>query len=207
MKIALFNMDDHGGKKMSLFKSSEKKDMQRRVLIKQSIRNLEKYISKLSVQYDKYLEIAKTAKMKGIQSQLKLAIYGIKNVLAQKKKAEEMLLNIQLVSQSNDLIKITKTFLTSMNTISKDMIKTTKDMDFESITKNFQTAMDNAEIATDKLDDLLETSSDSFDSISQHSSNMDDDEILKMLDLEIAHQDSVNSSDIDKKLDEITKNL
>lgn len=200
-------MDDHGGKKMSLFKSSEKKDMQRRVLIKQSIRNLEKYISKLSVQYDKYLEIAKTAKMKGIQSQLKLAIYGIKNVLAQKKKAEEMLLNIQLVSQSNDLIKITKTFLTSMNTISKDMIKTTKDMDFESITKNFQTAMDNAEIATDKLDDLLETSSDSFDSISQHSSNMDDDEILKMLDLEIAHQDSVNSSDIDKKLDEITKNL
>lgn len=196
-----------GGKKMSLFKNSEKKDMQRRVLIKQSIRNLEKYISKLSVQYDKYLEIAKTAKMKGIQSQLKLAIYGIKNVLAQKKKAEEMLLNIQLVSQSNDLIKMTKTFLTSMNTISKDMIKTTKDMDFESITKNFQTAMDNAEIATDKLDDLLETSSDSFDSISQHSSDMNDDEILKMLDLEIAHQDSASGSDIDKKLDEITKNL
>lgn len=192
---------------MSLFKNSEKKDMQRRVLIKQSIRNLEKYISKLSVQYDKYLEIAKTAKMKGIQSQLKLAIYGIKNVLAQKKKAEEMLLNIQLVSQSNDLIKMTKTFLTSMNTISKDMIKTTKDMDFESITKNFQTAMDNAEIATDKLDDLLETSSDSFDSISQHSSDMNDDEILKMLDLEIAHQDSASGSDIDKKLDEITKNL
>ncbi len=196
-----------GGKNMSLFKNSEKKDMQRRVLIKQSIRNLEKYISKLSVQYDKYLEIAKTAKIKGIQSQLKLAIYGIKGVLSQKKKAEEMLLNIQLVSQSNDLIKITKTFLTSMNTISKDMIKTTKDMDFESITRNFQTAMDNAEVATEKLDGLLETSSDSFDSISQQSSTVSDDEIMKMLDLEIAHQDSASGSDIDKKLDEITKNL
>lgn len=187
---------------MGLFQSAEKKEMQRRLLIKQTMKSIEKYIAGLNKQYESYLEIAKVAKMKGADQQFKLAVSAIRTVTSQKQKAEEMLLNIQITSQMRDLTKMTKGFLTTMNTMSKDMIKTTKSMDFDNVTKNFETALDNVEVATDRLDTLLDSSNDSYASIADNS-KISNDEIAKMIDLEIAHQESVLNSNIDAKVEKL----
>ena len=187
---------------MGLFQSAEKKEMQRRLLIKQTMKSIEKYIAGLNKQYESYVEIAKVAKMKGADQQFKLAVSAIRTVTSQKQKAEEMLLNIQITSQMRDLTKMTKGFLTTMNTISKDMIKTTKSMDFDNVTKNFETALDNVEVATDRLDTLLDSSNDSYASIADNS-KISNDEIAKMIDLEIAHQESVLNSNIDAKVEKL----
>lgn len=189
---------------MGLFQSAEKKEMQKRLLVKQSIKNLEKYIAGLNKQYNTYLELAKLSKMKGAEGQFKLVTSALRAVINQRQKAEEMLLNIQITSQMRDLTKMTKGFLTTMNTISKDMIKTTKSMDFENVINNLSTAMNNVEIATEKLDTLLESSSDSYASLAD-SSNITDDEIKKMIDLEIAHQESNINAQIDEKVNELEK--
>lgn len=187
---------------MGLFQSAEKKEMQRRLLIKQTMKSIEKYIVGLNKQYESYVEIAKVAKMKGADQQFKLAVSAIRTVTSQKQKAEEMLLNIQITSQMRDLTKMTKGFLTTMNTMSKDMIKTTKSMDFDNVTKNFETALDNVEVATDRLDTLLDSSNDSYASIADNS-KISNDEIAKMIDLEIAHQESVLNSNIDAKVEKL----
>lgn len=187
---------------MGLFQSAEKKEMQRRLLIKQTMKSIEKYIAGLNKQYKSYVEIAKVAKMKGADQQFKLAVSAIRTVTSQKQKAEEMLLNIQITSQMRDLTKMTKGFLTTMNTMSKDMIKTTKSMDFDNVTKNFETALDNVEVATDRLDTLLDSSNDSYASIADNS-KISNDEIAKMIDLEIAHQESVLNSNIDAKVEKL----
>lgn len=187
---------------MGLFQSAEKKEMQRRLLIKQTMKSIEKYIAGLNKQYENYVEIAKVAKMKGADQQFKLAVSAIRTVTSQKQKAEEMLLNIQITSQMRDLTKMTKGFLTTMNTMSKDMIKTTKSMDFDNVTKNFETALDNVEVATDRLDTLLDSSNDSYASIADNS-KISNDEIAKMIDLEIAHQESVLNSNIDAKMEKL----
>ncbi len=187
---------------MGLFQSAEKKEMQRRLLIKQTMKSIEKYIAGLNKQYESYVEIAKVAKMKGADQQFKLAVSAIRTVTSQKQKAEEMLLNIQITSQMRDLTKMTKGFLTTMNTMSKDMIKTTKSMDFDNVTKNFETALDNVEVATDRLDTLLDSSNDSYASIADNS-KISNDEIAKMIDLEIAHQESVLNSNIDAKVEKL----
>lgn len=187
---------------MALFQSAEKKEMQRRLLIKQTMKSIEKYIAGLNKQYESYVEIAKVAKMKGADQQFKLAVSAIRTVTSQKQKAEEMLLNIQITSQMRDLTKMTKGFLTTMNTMSKDMIKTTKSMDFDNVTKNFETALDNVEVATDRLDTLLDSSNDSYASIADNS-KISNDEIAKMIDLEIAHQESVLNSNIDAKVEKL----
>lgn len=187
---------------MGLFQSAEKKEMQRRLLIKQTMKSIEKYIAGLNKQYESYVEIAKVAKMKGADQQFKLAVSAIRTVTSQKQKAEEMLLNIQITSQMRDLTKMTKGFLTTMNTMSKDMIKTTKSMDFDNVTKNFETALDNVEVATDRLDTLLDSSNDSYVSIADNS-KISNDEIAKMIDLEIAHQESVLNSNIDAKMEKL----
>ncbi len=187
---------------MGLFQSAEKKEMQRRLLIKQTMKSIEKYIAGLNKQYESYVEIAKVAKMKGADQQFKLAVSAIRTVTSQKQKAEEMLLNIQITSQMRDLTKMTKGFLTTMNTMSKDMIKTTKSMDFDNVTKNFETALDNVEVATDRLDTLLDSSNDSYASIADNS-KISNDEIAKMIDLEIAHQESVLNSNIDAKMEKL----
>lgn len=187
---------------MGLFQNAEKKEMQRRLLIKQTMKSIEKYIAGLNKQYESYVEIAKVAKMKGADQQFKLAVSAIRTVTSQKQKAEEMLLNIQITSQMRDLTKMTKGFLTTMNTMSKDMIKTTKSMDFDNVTKNFETALDNVEVATDRLDTLLDSSNDSYASIADNS-KISNDEIAKMIDLEIAHQESVLNSNIDAKMEKL----
>ena len=187
---------------MGLFQSAEKKEMQRRLLIKQTMKSIEKYIAGLNKQYESYVEIAKVAKMKGADQQFKLAVSAIRTVTSQKQKAEEMLLNIQITSQMRDLTKMTKGFLTTMNTMSKDMIKTTKSMDFDNVTKNFETALENVEVATDRLDTLLDSSNDSYASIADNS-KISNDEIAKMIDLEIAHQESVLNSNIDAKVEKL----
>ena len=187
---------------MGLFQSAEKKEMQRRLLIKQTMKSIEKYIAGLNKQYESYVEIAKVAKMKGADQKFKLAVSAIRTVTSQKQKAEEMLLNIQITSQMRDLTKMTKGFLTTMNTMSKDMIKTTKSMDFDNVTKNFETALDNVEVATDRLDTLLDSSNDSYASIADNS-KISNDEIAKMIDLEIAHQESVLNSNIDAKVEKL----
>lgn len=191
---------------MALFQSAEKKEMQRRLLIKQTSKNIERYIAGLDKQYRQYTEIAKVAKMKGIEQQFKLAVSAIRAVMGQKQKAEEMLLNIQITSQMRDLTKMTKNFLTSMNTMSKDMIKTTKGMDFENITRNFQKALTNVEMATEKLDIMLDNSNDSYEEMANSATTISDESIKKMIDLEIAHQNSQLQAELDEKVNDLKSN-
>jgi hypothetical protein len=124
--------------------------------------------------------------------------------MIQKKKADEMSLNIELASQMRDLTKMTASFLGAMQSISKDMIKTTKSMDFLNVEKEFGTAMNDVEMSTEKLDVLLDTSTSSYDSMFSGSQSKD---IEKMVSEESKSEESSLDKDIDSKIDEIKKSL
>ena len=80
---------------MGLFKSKQQKEMEQRMLIRKTMQKIQKYIQNLENQKVKYIEWAKTAKQKGIDSQYNLAVSGLKTAVAQQKKAEEILLNFE----------------------------------------------------------------------------------------------------------------
>ena len=179
------------------------KEMKRKMEIRQTLTGINKYVNNLIAQQDKYQQLAKKAKEKGATSQYNLALNGLKACMVQRKKAEEMMLNIQLASQMRDLTQMTATFLTTLQTISKDMIKTTKAMDFAKVITNFDTAIGNVENSTEQLDVLLDSSSSSYESLF---SGSDDKELNKLIDENSNDENEINL-ELDKKIEEAEKML
>ncbi|MEG1510153.1 MAG: hypothetical protein RR454_06875 [Clostridia bacterium] len=192
---------------MGLFKSKAEKEMNQRLLIKKTMNQIQKHIKELEAQKLENIDIAKQAKLKGSTSQYNLAISGLKMTMTQQKKAEEMLLNFRLVSQMRDLTKMTAGFLDGMSMLSKEMTKTTKNMDFVKVQKEFETAMMGVEDSSEKLDLMLDGSESMYSGIASNGSAISDQEIDNLVTAQASAEEASVDQEIEKKMAEIEKSL
>lgn len=177
------------------------------MLVRKTMRDIEKHISKLQVQKQKAIESAKQAKIQGSPQQYSLAVSCLRTALAQEKKAKEMLLNFQNTLQMRDLSQMTGEFLKGMSVVSKEMQAITKDMNFAKVQKEFETAMMGVEETTDNIDAMLDSTNDTFSSISSANINIDDAEIEALIGTQASDQEKSLDNDIDNKLKELSKTL
>ncbi len=187
--------------------NKSKKDLQNRIMVKKTLATLKKYSDELETKKSNYLELAKKAKLQGIDSQYNLAVSGLKSCIIQKKKMDEMALNIEIMNQMKDLGRMQADFLDVMRGISKEMVKITKDMSFKETTKQFEDAMARTEATNMELEGLLDSSSASF---SSSVSGIDNKEIEQMINNEAKISEDASSEDIKRKIaevDEIAKGL
>lgn len=191
---------------MGLFKSKAEKDMEKRALVRKTIRQIEKYISQLQEQKNKAINSAREARNQGATQMYSLAVSALKTALVQEKKAKEMLLNFELASQMRDLSAMTAGFLDGMSVLSKEMKEITGDMNFAKVQKQFAEAMQGVEQTTDNIDSMLETTDMSFSAISSSSGNIPDSEIAALIGGLDDNAPSMDA-DIDKKLAELSKHL
>jgi predicted O-linked N-acetylglucosamine transferase (SPINDLY family) len=192
---------------MGLFKSKQEKEMERKMLVKKTMRNIEKYITQLQGQKEKAIESAKQAKIQGSPQQYSLAVSALKTALSQEKKAKEMLLNFELTLQMRDLAQMTSSFLDGMSVLSVEMKKITCDMNFAKVQKQFTQAMQGVEETTENIDAMLDNTDMSFSSISSNNANISNDEIERMINFQASNNENDLDSDIDKKLNELSKSL
>lgn len=191
---------------MGLFKSKRDKEIEKKLLIKKTMANLNKYVAGLEEQKLKYIKAAKKAKQISSDSQYSLAVSGLKTAYAQQKRAQEMLLNFELTSQMKDLTSMTSIFLKGMSTLSKDMAKITSNNDFIKVQQQFEKAMTGVEDTSDKLDMFLEVSDTSFENIaSKDEKDFDEKEFEKMIDAELSEEENRIDIEIDKKLKSLKK--
>lgn len=190
---------------MGLFKSKAEKDMEKRALVRKTIRSIEKYIAQLQEQKNKSIAAAQEARQQGSKQMYSLALSALKTAMAQEKKAREMLLNFQLASQMRDLSAMTAGFLEGMSVLSKEMKDITGDMNFAKVQKQFAEAMAGVEETTDNIDQMLEDTDAAFGSIASASGNIPDSELEALIGN--FETDSSLGIDIDKKLADIDKIL
>ena len=190
---------------MGLFKSKAEKDMEKRALVRKTIRSIEKYIAQLQEQKTKSIAAAQEARQQGSKQMYSLALSALKTAMAQEKKAREMLLNFQLASQMRDLSEMTAGFLEGMSVLSKEMKDITGDMNFATVQKQFAEAMAGVEETTDNIDQMLEDTDAAFGSIASASGNIPDSELEALIGN--FETDSSLGIDIDKKLADIDKIL
>ncbi len=192
---------------MGFFKSKQEKEMEQRMIIKRTIKQFNKHIKELDDQKDKYLAAAKRAKQEGLDAQYNLALSGLKMAMMQQKKAKEMQLNFELASQMKDLTKVTSMFLDGMSMLSKEMSKTTKEMDFVNVQKEFENAIMGVEQASDQLEILMDTTSDSYSSVASQGSSIDDKELEKFLEAQESEEDAQFDIEIEKSLAELKQSI
>lgn len=165
---------------MGLFKSKAQKEQERKMLVKQSMKELEKRIAKLKAQEGKYIEMARIAQREELPDQIKLAEEALRMTISERKRTYKMLLNAQIISQMKDMTSMTNEFLGAIQVISKDIAHgTTADM--SKISGELRLAMDRVAEQTDQLSDMLEDSQDSVSDFSTDNSLVGDDEIKGLI--------------------------
>ena len=80
-----------------------KKEIEKKVLIKKTINEMNKQIQKLEEQKNAYIESGKQAKQRGLTAQYNLALAGLKMTITQQRRVYEMKLNFEITSQMKDM--------------------------------------------------------------------------------------------------------
>lgn len=189
-----------------MFKSKSQKEIEKRMLIRKTINAMNKQIDALEEQKKVFIDKAKEAKKKGLDSQYNLALSGYKMTLAQQKRAQEMLLNFEITSQMKDMSMMTSQFLGGMSVLSKEMAKLTDSKEFLKVQAEFEKAMAGVETQTEQMDVFMDMSQSSFSSQASADKSITDEQFAAMISEENS-QDEMSSDDIDRELEEIRKKI
>lgn len=165
---------------MKLFKSKAEKEAERRMLVKQSMKELEKRIRKLKEQELVYIKAAKAAQQENLPKQIQLAKDALKMTVSERKRTMEMLLNAQIISQMRDMSAMTGEFLKAVHNISKSIAGSTS-QDVNKISSELKVAMGKVEAQTENLADMLENSQDDLSDYSDETSASVSDEEIEQL--------------------------
>ena len=165
---------------MKLFKSKAEKEQERKMLVRQSMRELEKRIQKLEAQQKNYIADARKAREEGLPDMELLAKNALKMTVTERKRTYRMLLQARIISQMKDMNAMTNEFLKALQVISKD-ITASAGLDIAKITGDLKFAMDKVTMQTENLNDMLENSQDEVGEFSEDNSVISDEEIDKMI--------------------------
>lgn len=185
--------------------ANAKKEMEKRMLIKKTVSTMNKQIQKLEEQKQVYIEAGKTAKQKGLTAQYNLALSGLKMTIIQQKRVYEMKLNFEITSQMKDMTQMTTQFLQGMGSLSKDMLKLTKEKDFLNVQKQFNEAMLGVEMQTEQIESFMDDTESAFSTLSSTGSEADNKEIESLF--TNAATDSDTESMIDMELAALKKKI
>ena len=165
---------------MGLFKTKEEKEQERRMLVKQSMKELEKRVRKLKEQEAVYVRAAQTAQQENLPKQIQLAKDALKMTISERKRTMEMLLNAQIISQMRDMSAMTGEFLKAVHNISKS-IAGTASQDVNKISAELKMAMGKVENQTENLADMLENSQDDVSDYSEGMTAVSDEEVDQLI--------------------------
>lgn len=193
---------------MGLFKSKQEKEIEKKMLIKRTINSMNKQIDKLEDQKHVFIEAAKTAKEKGLDSQFKLALSGYKMTVQQQKRAQEMKLNFEITAQMRDVTMMTSDFLHGLSDVSKEMAKLANAKEFSKIQAQFEQAMVAVETQTDQMDNFMDMTQETFYNAGKSKSNkMSDEEFEKFINEQISQDDELSDSKIDQEMADLKKKI
>ena len=191
---------------MGLFKTKQEKEIEKKMLVKKTINQMNKHIAVLEGQKKVYLDAAKRAKQQGLKAQYDLAITGLKMTLAQQKRAQEMLLNFEITSQLKDMTQMTHDFLCGLSVLSKEMKQLTSFKEFVNVEQQFELAMEGVQTQSEQMELYLESSATEFDANKGDAGSISDDEINALIEEELG-QDEISSDSIDAELEKLKKKM
>ena len=193
---------------MGLFKSKQRKEIEKKMLVKRTINSMNKQINRLEEQKQVFIDAAKRAKEKNLEPQFNLALSGYRMTVQQQKRAQEMLLNFEITAQMRDVTMMTTEFLRSMSVISKEMSKLADAKEFEKIQAQFEEAITAVETQTEQIDSFMELSKESFNQAGKAKDGKDitADDFGKYIN-EQASKDNLSSEDIDKEIEALKKKI
>ena len=164
-----------------MFKSKSQKELEMKMALKKTVREMERQIKKLDEQKEAFIKEGKQAYEKGLKQQFSLAVSGLRITLGQKKKVESMLLNLRITAQLKDISQMTVDFLGQMKAVSREMIKLTNEKAFQKVAVDFEFAMDKFSNQAEQMETFLEDSDASFKDTMVDQNEIKDEEVISLI--------------------------
>ena len=140
-------------------------EIERKTRLKETMESLNKLVEKMERKKDEMLEKARAAMARGSQTSLNLAKVGLANALSTKKRAEEMLLQLDIMSSMRDITELTKGFLTVVQDTCGDIQAFSKNNNFNKVSKEMNKAFEAVNEQSEGLSQLMESSTMSMDAL------------------------------------------
>ena len=185
------------------FKSKEQKAIEQRMLIKRTASKMSKYIADLEPKKSAFIAKAREARLKGAADQERLAKNALKQVMAQQRMAERMLLNFEITAQMKDLTEMSGTFMKGMTSVSREMSRLTDQIDFGAATKEFSKAMAKSQMQSEQMSVFLDELGTSFDVEEADTDTIPDSEVDALIDGDAAAAESAMDNEIERRLRDV----
>lgn len=185
------------------FKSKEQKAIEQRMLIKRTASKMSKYIADLEPKKSTFIAKAREARLKGAADQERLAKNALKQVMAQQRMAERMLLNFEITAQMKDLTEMSGTFMKGMTSVSREMSRLTDQIDFGAATKEFSKAMAKSQMQSEQMSVFLDELGTSFDVAVADTDTIPDSEVDALIDGDAAAAESAMDNEIERRLRDV----
>lgn len=183
---------------------STKKQMQRQMYVNSTISKMKKTVAQLNKNKDVYIQKAKEAKERGDTASYKLAKSGLGATMAQLKRAQEMLINIEITNDQRQMMEQNAVFLETIGKIAKSISKINRASNFGQIQKDIQKALNSVEQTQANMDNFLSNTDQAFESLAESSGEaVSDSDLDKIIAGEISAQSAMSDAEIQKLIDSV----
>ena len=182
---------------MSLFKSKEQKALEAKLAVRRGIQDLKKCDRSLEKKKEDMIQHAQAAKRQGIDQQFQVAKSGLKMIMAHQKRAQAMILQLQMTESLRDLTSMGAGFVSLLGRVGKEVTKISAAANFAKNQLAFEQGMMAAETAMGQLEDFLEDAGMSFGELTEDDM---DAEVERMIDATGSIQQDALDAEIDEKI-------
>lgn len=181
-----------------------KKQMQRQMYVNNTIAKMKKTVAQLTKNKDVYIQKAKEAKERGDMASYKLAKSGLGATMAQLKRAQEMLINIEITNDQRQMMEQNAVFLETIGKIAKSINKINRSSNFGQIQKDIQKALNLVEQTQANMDNFLSNTDQAFESIASSSGEaVSDSDLEKIIAGEVSAQSVMGDEEIQKLIESV----
>ena len=185
-------------------KTLKEKEYQTKMLIAKTKKDMEENIIRLKNQKVKFLNIAKEARSVNDKTGLQQAYTGWKISDTSQKRANKMLIKLNITEQMKDIAQISKNFSQSMLQIAKELNGITEQKKWSETQNNYEKAMEIIANSEESIEQFFETIDDSFEETlpTEDTEETSEKDFLTMVDESIADKER---EDLEKKQNRIAQ--
>lgn len=167
-------------------KQKKEQELQDRRSVRKAITDMNKFLFNLETKKRSLIETAQKAKQANIESQYALAKSGLKMTVSQIKTIRTILLNIEITSQTNEVMAMSNEFVNSMGILTKQMKCLNQVSNFGELEAEFQEAIFDTANQNQRMSEFLQKTESLFNEVSaitEHSHEGLDDEVNSLLEI------------------------
>jgi hypothetical protein len=193
---------------MALFKSRRERQIERTIQVQKTLGMFTGQIKKLRKQEDGYIQTARDARRAGAPQQEGLAKRALRATLAQRRRLEQELLTLKILSQIKEQTEAHAQFAKSLVAVSRTIADLFRSTDLASVEKQLDKAATQAGSMSERIDLFLSSASGViFGEPTEAGEEVTDEEIDALIEEEAVDAEQAADDEIDQRLNEIRAEL